>query len=300
MAKNHNSRRSKFKRILSAILVFVLIAVAVGSISVFAAVETKTIASSKFTRGSLDDKGEYVIDNTAIYTKEAFECRGLYIQSDFEASLTYDVYFYDVNKEFIEAKKGYKKLFDEEVHPEAVTARVVIHPNVPEDVDDDEFKIKIWEVYSYARKLKITVARDQDNLYGTFENLYNASKTTQYYSIWSDDEAAYNILEPYVHEGKSAKVTQLIAVNGEYDKYDIFIRFTEPAKSDLHAAIGNDEGEILESKKAALYKVYLGNGNISEWVKITVKVPKGVEDVNAYLRVSMPYDAECYIFGYND
>lgn len=158
-------RKASWKRIVCAVLVTVLVASLGGALISFAVRDTKTIPSSAFSVGGLNENGKYIADDKSIYTKEAFECIGLRVQPDFESQVTYDVYYYDYDDRLVEVKKGLSSVYDEDF-PLAQYCRIVIHPEIPEDTTKSEFKIKWYQVSGYADDIKITVDRKQEYLYG--------------------------------------------------------------------------------------------------------------------------------------
>jgi len=116
----------------------------------------------KFSRGSLDKNGEYVASKQSLYTEEPFGCYGMTITVDFEARLTYDVYFYDEDGDFVERETGLTGKYEYTELPEfPMYARVVIYPEVP--AGENNFEIKFYETYKYAKCMDIQVAKKQDS-----------------------------------------------------------------------------------------------------------------------------------------
>ena len=153
-------------------IIILLGALALGAIvGIGAAVtnKTKTVSSLEFARGEVDENGVYVKSETSIYTKNLIECQGLEITPDFEATGTYQVFYYDTNKLFLgtsgelNASSGgtYKKRQD---FPYAKYCRIMITPEVPVDDDgyvEEDYKIKFYEVVGIADKFTITVNKEQ-------------------------------------------------------------------------------------------------------------------------------------------
>ena len=137
-------KRINWKGIISAVLtVATLLGVAAG-ITAFVKNDTKTISSLTFKRGDLDENGDYIASETAIYTKDAFECIGLRVEPDFEFKGTYDVCYYDCDERIIEKISGLSGIYDED-YPRAEIARVVIHP----ELEEDQEKISFYQVNMY-------------------------------------------------------------------------------------------------------------------------------------------------------
>lgn len=162
--------KGKFGKIVSVALAATLVFGVVALVSSIVGKETTSVKSYEFARGDINDQGEYVESNTAIYTKDLIECQGLTVTPDFEAKGSFQVFYYDSNKHFIgstdvmEATKG--------VYEKAGTfvlakyCRIVITPQaLKEDgTIDSEFKIKFYEVYSYANDYSITVNKKQEEI----------------------------------------------------------------------------------------------------------------------------------------
>ena len=117
--------------------------------------ETTKIINPTYAIGGLTEQGEYLETKESIYTKDAFECQGLDIDIDFKHNVTYRIFFYDEDNEFLSSTEKLDKNYDESTTPEqSVYARIVITPN-----EDDE--IKWYEVNGYADQLQIEVNIDQ-------------------------------------------------------------------------------------------------------------------------------------------
>lgn len=285
MAKNKFKKKSKFKKIFCAILIVgVVIALGAGVTSMLKN-DVKTVGASAFSVGALDENGKYVENKQAIYTKEAFECEGLRIQPDFEAKLTYDVYYYDSNEKLLEAKVGLTEVYDEDF-PLAKLCRVVIHPAIPEGENAKDFNISYFEVNGFAKQLKITVDKKQGNLYDNSVNLY-VSENAQLGKSFNSDETTVTLTDDV-----NSKVTENITVNGDYEYYDVYVKKTSESDSAAVVIAGTESNTILARELCNFSGV-----NEGEWKKITIEVPE-LEN-GAYLVVRMPETSDCYIYGYN-
>jgi hypothetical protein len=162
-------RKIKWKNILSFFLVGVLLVGAVAGLASVFDKDTKTISSMAFGVGGINEQGNYVDSKTSIYTKDMFACQGLTIEPDFEATGTYKVFYYGEDKNFIGATDVMNS--EDGVYNKASTfliakyARIVITPDVPTNDEGDEeedFKIRFYEVTGYASDYNITVNKKQD------------------------------------------------------------------------------------------------------------------------------------------
>ena len=295
MAKrNRTKRKINWKRVIVIVCVVVLAISCLGVISsCFKKDNTKTISASAFTRGGLDENGEHVETKKSLVTEEAFACIGLRVVPDFDSHLTYDVYYYDYQDNLIEKRVGLKKTYDEDF-PLVKTCRIVIHP---EGADDKDFEIGYFDVRDIAKKLTITVDKEQEYLYESSLNLYDEDTLTTGKSVFNDADKSFSSVSLYENGG--AKATESFKIkdaDGEviYEKYDIYVRFTVPAKANLHGLLASADGT-----KVAVFSKDLVNMSVGDWTKLTVEIPEDVSKID-HLRVSMPIDADCYIFGYND
>lgn len=119
---------------------------------------TKNI-NPTYAVGSLTEDGKYLESKGAIYTKDSFQCDGLDIDLAFNNNISYRIFFYDEDNNFIESTDNQNSSYNtkDNIMPIGTEyARIVITPN-----DDDN--IKWYEVDGYAKQLEIEVAKDQDS-----------------------------------------------------------------------------------------------------------------------------------------
>ena len=110
--------------------------------------------SPAYTVGGLGADGKYVDTEESIYTKNAFECQGLKITPDFDNCVSYQVFFYDQNEQYLESTASMTEFY-EGTPLLAKYARIEITPN------EDE-KVSWYEVNKYAKQLTVEVAKKQD------------------------------------------------------------------------------------------------------------------------------------------
>ncbi len=299
------TKNNKLVSFICGALAIALLIVGIGALSSFTGRESKTISATAFSVGGLDENGRYEADEQSIYTKEAFNCIGLRIEPAFDMEGTFDVYYYDYNDNLLDARHGLTRIYDED-YPLAKTARVVFTPDIPEGESRLDWKISSLEVIGFARNLKITVSKDQTYLYENSSNLFNVDKLTEGKTFVNSDApiSTWTTLEESLLENAAANVTGKIAVSGEYEYYDIFVKVKKdelPATSAIVAVVADAEGNVCADEHGNYASVTLNVTNSSEyvWHKLTVELPYDVEF--DHLRVSLPANMEsCYIFGYND
>ena len=162
-------RRIRWKEVICFVLLAAIGIGAVVGISSALTNKTKTISSLAFERGAINEEtGVYMESKTSIYTKDVFECQGLVIEPDFEATGTYQVFYYGEYKTFLgatepmKATAGVYERGDE--FPIAKYARIVITPETPVDDDgkvEEDFKIHWYNKLTYANDYTITVDKKQ-------------------------------------------------------------------------------------------------------------------------------------------
>ena len=286
-----STKRINFKGIIAGVVAVVVIIGAIAGIAALTKNTTKTIGSGAFKVGDLNANGEYAASEQTVYTEQAFDCRGLRVESNFEFKGTYDVYYYDNDGRFIEAVEDLKGTYDED-YPFAVKARIVVNPEIPDGVKASEFKINFWEVAKYASSIKITVDKDQSEIYD-FVDQYDAENVSTGVDFGTLTKG--EVLELTEDGNETVKITEKISVSEDYSGYDVFIRVDELAENmrsiGLYATSADDK--LVSSLSFNMNDVKAG-----EWVRITFDAPKANGDL--YFRLRLPIDAECHIFGITD
>lgn len=285
-----NFKKNKLVKIVSIVLAGLVLVGVIGGIVSVTKQKTETISSWAFDVGTLDKDGIYQPSDQDLYTKESFGCRGLRVEPDFTYKGTYDVYYYDYDERLIEVKADLTGVYDED-YPLAKMARIVIHPDVPEGENRNEFKIDFWEKNSFASMLKVTVDKDQTNYYGNSANLYfdeNALKDT---TILFEDSKIKT------KEEIGIKVSENIAITGEYEFYDVYVRVSGIDPTSVGGVVSviaaSGDNTVLVERVYSAEDMAAG-----EWCKLTLEVPNVEEGM--YLLVRMPDIADCRIYGYND
>ena len=145
---------------IALIVVLILAAVGGGTAGIISLVDSdkfdvKNISDLSFGVGGLDSAGKYMSTDKSIYTKDAFECQGLSVSLEFDSEISYQIYFYDQNNDFVHTTGKLEGAFVSDSVPFfAKYARIVITP------DDDE-KVTTLEVLKYAKQLNAKVNREQ-------------------------------------------------------------------------------------------------------------------------------------------
>lgn len=155
--KNIFKNKSLWKKIGIGVLAGAL---AIGAIAGISALfkqseETTKELNPSWAVGGLTENGAYLETEESIYTEDAFPCNGLDIELDFKSNISYRVFFYDFENDFLSSTKKQTGNYDESTTPLLASyARIVITPN-----DDEE--IKWYEKNGYANQLTISVDKEQ-------------------------------------------------------------------------------------------------------------------------------------------
>ena len=108
--------------------------------------------------GALTDMGAYEESDKSLYTKESFEVEGgVKVELDFDAKLTYKVFFYDEDDKFISASAELTETGTTEVPEGAAQARIMITPIWDAGVDKDDQEIKWYNKSNFTKQLAVYV-----------------------------------------------------------------------------------------------------------------------------------------------
>ena len=278
----------KWKKILSTALACLLLVGAVGAVAAFATNDSKP-AGAVFKVGGLDpETGKYVKTDKTIYMEKGVAAYGLRIEPDFESTVTYDVYLYDGADDFLEAELGNTEVYECE-NVLACEARIVIHPEIPEDVKEKDFKVRFYEVAKYSSMLNITNSK-KDAKYD-FNNLF-VEKNINKGSALVQGGVGGNINN--LQTSSILSTTDLIEIDGKYDYYDIYVYVLIPPKGSIFANVADINGNIILQNE-----INLADETVEGYYKLTINLDDYEEA--ASMRVSIPIDCtNCYIYGYND
>lgn len=154
---------SSFKKRMSAsnikwIITFVLIAMLLVAV-IFAFVKidknekTKTLGTNSFTYaiGLLDAEGEYEQGTSSIYMKDYYSVNGLTVELKDKATVTYKLFFYDEDKEFIDMTSDLSLSYDSSSTPAtAEYFRIMITPT-------NDAEVSFFEIDDYAEQLTVSI-----------------------------------------------------------------------------------------------------------------------------------------------
>lgn len=152
-------KRHKISDTIKWVIIFLLMTGVIGAvITLFVMLDRQTtvteIGPEAYTVATLDENGEEVEGDTAIVTRDMFTTDGLKVELSDEASVTYRLFFYDGEGNFISATGDLSADFDGEIPENAAYAKCEVTPTA-----DEDGKVDLTEVLGYAGQVTITVNR---------------------------------------------------------------------------------------------------------------------------------------------
>ena len=142
------------------VIIFLLMIGVIGAIvTLFVILDRNTtvteIGAEQYIIGGLDDEGAAAEGDTSIVTRGTFTTDGLKIELADEATVTYELYFYDGEDNFISSTGALSTDFLGLTVPlSAETAKIVITPT-----EDEDGKVSLTEVIGYADQVTVTMDR---------------------------------------------------------------------------------------------------------------------------------------------
>lgn len=115
---------------------------------------TETLGGEAYSIGLLSESGEYQEGETAIYTRKGITVNGLKCDLQDEATVKYELFFYDKDGKFISKSGDQTDDWKGSVPETAKTVKVMITPT-----SDEDGKVSVIEVLGYANQLTVTVNR---------------------------------------------------------------------------------------------------------------------------------------------
>ena len=157
---NNSLKKHKTADAVKWVVVFLLVIGLIGAVvTLFVMLDRQTtvtkIGAEAYAIATLDDSGEQTDGDTSIVTRNAVTTDGLKVEIADDATVTYALYFYDADGEFVSKTVDLSAGFDGSAIPEnAETAKIVITPTA-----DEDGKVDLTEVLGYAGQVTVTVNR---------------------------------------------------------------------------------------------------------------------------------------------
>ena len=154
---NYELRKHKASDMVKWVIIFLIAIGLIGAvITLFVLLDRQTtvteIGAEAYTIAALDENGEQTDGDTSIVTRSAFTTDGLKVKIEDEATVTYTLYFYGAENEFISKTAALSEDFDGSIPENAETAKIVITP-----IEDEDGKVDLTEVLGYAGQVTVTV-----------------------------------------------------------------------------------------------------------------------------------------------
>lgn len=192
MAKIKLNKQSWVNILLIVLACVLVIGALVGGLSLFVKNAEKTqntISASAFSVGGLDANGKYKKTSASIYTKQMFDCQGLQVTTSEDSNVSYQLYFYDNEENFVSKTGVLTENYDEPIALNVWKCRVVITPK-------DDQKVNWWEVNKYAKRLTIKTDMTQYKTLGErIENAKNLPNIAELNGVGTWDAENWQFIE---------------------------------------------------------------------------------------------------------
>ena len=241
--------------------------------------------------GNLGADGKYVNDESTLYTKEAFGCYGLQVKPDFDSTVNYQIFYYDILDNYISSTSLMSDGYSGEAPVNGAYARIVIEPK-----DDEDGKISFTERIKYPSQLTVKVKKNQDinNRFTVFKSrimqIVSDTDSLVFTSNFSFDDKLCDFVES--HEFNCATTTTLLKVNGgltitfdktvlsEYKSENAFCRIYQfkdlPSNENMiiSSSYSVDTSVVLDKKAQYIIIVADQHGDGEAWTETEIsKLP---------------------------
>ena len=142
------------------IIVFLLVFALVGAVAaLFVQIDRQTtvteLGPEAYMIGALDAEGKATDSDATIVTRKAFSTDGLKVELADEAEVTYELFYYDDEDEFISSTGALgTDFYGLGVPLTAKAFQIVITPT-----EDEDGKVSLTEVIGYADQVTVTIDR---------------------------------------------------------------------------------------------------------------------------------------------
>ena len=142
------------------IIVFLLVFALVGAVAaLFVQIDRQTtvteLGPEAYMIGALDAEGKATDSDASIVTRKAFSTDGLKVELADEAEVTYELFYYDDEDEFISSTGALgTDFYGLGVPLTAKAFQIVITPT-----EDEDGKVSLTEVIGYADQVTVTIDR---------------------------------------------------------------------------------------------------------------------------------------------
>jgi len=192
-----------------------------------------------FKIGDLDEHGEYIETDQCLFTPDLIECHNLETNLIFDNNISYKIYYYDKNEEFI----SYSSLNESNEKPFDFLipyCRLVIVPEWDLSNDLEDNKITIFNKNKFIKQLEVKVAKNQ--------NLYEEKQDLKLFEFATDDEKIkYGIFDYYL-DGESSFDSIVLSFNDDWfdDDYSNLLLFNNEEQINFDKKTKKNNKIILE------------------------------------------------------
>lgn len=115
---------------------------------------TETLGRSNYAIGAVDDSGKVIESKKSVYSKAMNTIDGLDIDLADDATISYKLFYYDEEENFVSATEALTSDVTEASVPDNVEYfRIVI---TPAQVDGEDVELSIWNVGKYLGQVEVT------------------------------------------------------------------------------------------------------------------------------------------------
>ena len=157
---SNDLNRHKRSDTVKWVIIFLLVIGIIGAVvALFVQMDRQTtvttIGPEAYSVGALDEAGEQTDADTSIVTRDAFTTDGLKVELADDATVTYELFFYDADGKFISSTGALSSNFSVLTMPlNAEMAKIVITPT-----EDEDGTVSLTEVWGYADQITVTTDR---------------------------------------------------------------------------------------------------------------------------------------------
>ena len=159
MSKICNTKKDRWKWFLIFGAVALVVVMIVGIFLKLGRMETsQTLSNTSYSIGSIDTSSGKVIESRQnAYTKSMYKVDNMEITLSDDATISYKVFFYDKDKDFISATNSLNADFDLNTLPSSAEYfRVVI---TPAQVDGENVVLNLINLSKYTNQIRIVVVK---------------------------------------------------------------------------------------------------------------------------------------------
>lgn len=278
LRKEKDGKNMKKRKILKTISLAVLgLGVLGGVIAVtnhFIQRDEKSITPS-YEIGGLDANGKYFEDNSSIYTKERFACEGLKATLDFDSTINYQIFYYDILDNFISSSDVLTGGYSDDAPLNGAYARIEVTP-----LNDEDGKVSWSEKMKYSKQLNLKVSKNADaninkkyvSYKGNLFTVVNNFEDTEFeYGVYF---AGTDFVKQESSQMSSTTLTLLKVDKGTTIKYDntkfvgsmlnyfVFEELPKDNSKYTKCEVAGPEGYVLKIEKDSyvLIQVWAENG----------------------------------------